>query len=67
MRAAMREKLTSMLPLGCVERISEDQLETFFDELENATHVQMRIGRMLDSGLKQIKARSEDSDDSARQ
>jgi hypothetical protein len=56
-RAAIREKLTTMLSTEVVEAISDDELDHFYDELENASHSQISISRMLSSGLEALDDR----------
>ena len=46
MRGAMREKLASMLPPGCIDRIPEDDLASFFAELDHTTVVQLQSSRV---------------------
>ena len=50
-RAAMREKLASILPPESVEAVSDSDIDDFYDNLEKASHAQMWLGRMLKNGL----------------
>lgn len=60
MRAAMREKLRSMLTPS-TEGISDEELGTFFDDLEHTSRTQLSMSRMLERGMRQLREREENS------
>jgi len=60
MRAAMREKLRSML-VPTAKKISNNELGIFFDDLEHTSRTQLSVSRMLNRGMKQLQEREENS------
>lgn len=61
MRAAMREKLRSMLVPTEAEQVSNNELGTLFDDLEHTSRTQLSLSRMLDRGMQQLREREENS------